>query len=495
MKINCRGILRTYNMNKKHISLLLWMCLLPLLTSAQNRFAFRDGKFVIAQFTDLHWTPQSAKCAETAATIRAILKAEQPALAILSGDVVTADPAIEGWKDVTAIFNETKTPFVVTMGNHDAEYLTRDEIYDFLLKSPYYAGTKGPEDIMGCGNCAIPVYGSEKKDKMQALLYCIDSNDYQPNKLYGAYDWIHFDQIEWYRKQSAGFTAANAGKPLPALAFFHIPLIEFNEIRGDGKTFGNDKEGGVAAANINSGMFSSFIDMQDVMGVFAGHDHDNDFLGINKGIVLGYGRVTGADAYGSLKRGARIIRLYEGKAKFDTWIATPAGREAVYYYPSGLNSEEEQTMTYSPAVKAAAAKPGVAYTYYEGKCKSIADIAACAKVKEGIMKNISIEEATVKDHFAYDFRALVNIPERGVYRFYTFSDDGSRLYIDGKLVVDNDGGHSARRAEGKIALEKGLHELQLLYFEDYMGQELEVGYTGRNVPETTLSDDMLFLPE
>ena len=84
------------------------------------------------------------------------------------------------------------------------------------------------------------------------------------------------------------------------MAFFHIPLIEYNEIRGDGKTYGNDKEGGVASANINSGMFASFLDMRDVMGVFVGHDHDNDFIGIDKGIALGYGRVTGADAYGEL---------------------------------------------------------------------------------------------------------------------------------------------------------------------------------------------------
>ncbi|MBR6432894.1 MAG: metallophosphatase, partial [Bacteroides sp.] len=77
----------------------------------------------------------------------------------------------------------------------------------------------------------------------------------------------------------------------------------------------------------------------------------------------------------------------------------------------------------------------------------------------------------------------------------TFSDDGSALYVDGQLVVDNDGGHSGRRAEGKVALEKGLHELRLLYFEDYMGQELEVGYSGKNIQETLLPDDRLFLPE
>ena len=481
-------------MRKTVILLVVLLGCIPVTAFAQKQFFFKDGRFVVAQFTDLHWTPQSAKCAETAATIRAVLKAEQPDIAVLSGDVVTEDPAMEGWKAVVAIFNEAKVPFVVTMGNHDAEYMTKDDIYDFLLKSPYYVGAKGPEEIMGCGNCVIPVYDSPNKGKVEALLYCMDSNDYQPNKLYGAYDWIHFDQIEWYRKQSARFTAENGGVPVPALAFFHIPLLEYNELADDGKTFGNALEG-VASSRINSGMFSSFIEMKDVMGVFVGHDHDNDYIGIDKGIALGFGRVTGTDAYGSLTRGARIIVLFEGKSKFDTWIATPAGREAEYYYPSGLNSEEAQTMDYLPAMKAVPGKHGVAYTYYEGKCKRVEDIASCQVVKKGTMENISIEEATVTDHFAYDFRTLIQIPEKGVYRFYTFSDDGSVLYIDGKLVVDNDGGHSARRSEGKIALEKGLHELRVLYFEDYMGQELEVGYSGRNILETPLPDSMLYLPE
>ncbi len=101
----------------------------------------------------------------------------------------------------------------------------------------------------------------------------------------------------------------------------------------------------------------------------------------------------------------------------------------------------------------------------------------------------------IADHFAYEFRTLIYISKRGVYRFYTISDDGSKLYIDDKLIVDNDGGHSVRRAEGKVALEKGYHALHLLYFENYMGQELEVGFLGRDIPETPIPAEMLFLPD
>ena len=53
--------------------------------------------------------PGSAKCAERA-TIRAVLAARTSDIAILSGDVVTDDPAMDGWKSVVDIFNEAKMP-------------------------------------------------------------------------------------------------------------------------------------------------------------------------------------------------------------------------------------------------------------------------------------------------------------------------------------------------------------------------------------------------
>ena len=235
--------------------------------------------------------------------------------------------------------------------------------------------------------------------------------------------------------------------------------------------------------------------MGDVMGAFNGHDHDNDYIGIFKGIALGYGRVSGWDAYGDMERGARIIRLYEGQFKFDSWITTAKGREDAYYYPSGLNEKETRTLPYLPALNVLPKKNGVAYTYREGNCEKVADVPQAKVIKQGILPRITIAEAAASDHFAYEFRTWIEIPERGVYRFYTYSDDGSVLSIDGQEVVNNDGGHSARRAEGKVALEKGFHELKVTYFEDYMGETLEVGFSGRNLPETVLPDRLLFVPE
>lgn len=126
-------------MKKILILLIVLISSIPVGMFAAKQFSFnKDGKFKIVQFTDIHWMPKSPKCAETTAAIQAVLKAEKPDFAILTGDVVTYDPALDGWKAIIKIFEDAKMPFTVTMGNHDAEYLTKDAIYDFLMKSPYY---------------------------------------------------------------------------------------------------------------------------------------------------------------------------------------------------------------------------------------------------------------------------------------------------------------------------------------------------------------------
>ncbi len=57
----------------------------------------------------------------------------------------------------------------------------------------------------------------------------------------------------------------------------------------------------------------------------------------------------------------------------------------------------------------------------------------------------------------------VAAPEAGTYVFGTRSDDGSLVYIDGQLVVDNGGQHGAEYKEGAISLVQGWHEIRVLY--------------------------------
>ncbi len=67
--------------------------------------------------------------------------------------------------------------------------------------------------------------------------------------------------------------------------------------------------------------------------------------------------------------------------------------------------------------------------------------------------------------FAIRYTGTVTFPTAGNYAFRILSDDGARLYIDGQLVVDNDGQHAPAERRGTIHLTPGNHEIVLEYFQ------------------------------
>jgi len=70
-----------------------------------------------------------------------------------------------------------------------------------------------------------------------------------------------------------------------------------------------------------------------------------------------------------------------------------------------------------------------------------------------------------QDYFSVAWEGFVDIPKEGNYIWSTRSDDGSWLYIDGKLVVNNGGNHSFQEVARALTLSKGLHSIKVLYFE------------------------------
>lgn len=67
--------------------------------------------------------------------------------------------------------------------------------------------------------------------------------------------------------------------------------------------------------------------------------------------------------------------------------------------------------------------------------------------------------------FAIDYRGRFWIDEPGPYSFALTSDDGSRLYIDGRLTIENDGIHPAMRRETTVLLAGGIHRIRVSYFQ------------------------------
>ncbi len=472
----------------------LSLLFLGILSNAQaQKLRFNNNHtFKILQITDTHWDNKSKKCEDTKNTIITVVNKEKPDFIIVTGDIITQEPIKDGWIALSKILSEQNIPWSVTFGNHDEEgSMKKTEIWKLLKRQANFIGESS--SVSGVGNCAIPIY-SNKGNKPAEILYLFDSHDYTDDTKLGHYDWIKHDQIKWYRKTSDDYTKANNGKTIPSLAFFHIPLLEYQEVASQEKTLIGEKYEGLGAAELNPGLFTSMVEKKDMVGVFVGHAHDNNYIGILKDIALAFGQVTGADAYGKMERGGRVIELYEGKRNFKTWISTPTATKHVFYYPSGLSEINESTKVLS-ASKLKAKKNGVKFKYYEGTIQKTADISSLKVKKEGVIPNFSIDNAEIEDHFAFKFEAWIKIPETAMYKFYTRSDDGSVLIIDNEIVVDNDGGHSAKRETNMVALEAGFHKIEVLYFEDYMGNELSVGMYSVKIPEGKIADNLLFVED
>lgn len=120
---------------------------------------------------------------------------------------------------------------------------------------------------------------------------------------------------------------------------------------------------------------------------------------------------------------------------------------------------------------------GLDYAYYEGEWPQLPDFTALKAVKKGRTYDFSLAPVMAReDKFALTFSGFIEITTAGLHRFYTESDDGSRLYIDGQLVVDNDGLHGAKEAQGKIELAPGRHALLVTFMEAGGAETLKVMY-------------------
>ena len=318
--------------------ILLLMCIGISPMKSQNLKFGEDKKFKIVQFTDVHWKADSIASEEAGERMGEVLDAEKPDLVIFTGDVIFGKPADKSMRCALEPTIKRGIPFAVTFGNHDDELgMSRKELYDFIKDMPGNL-TSTIEGLSGVTNFILPVKASDGSQDA-ALLYVFDSHAYATLKGIKGYGWIKHDQVQWYIDESKKFTEANGGTPLTALSFFHIPLPEFHEaVQNEGSFLIGTRKEKACAPEINTGLFAAMKEAGDVLGVFVGHDHVNDYAVSWKGIMLCYGRFTGGKTvYHDMPggNGARIIELTEGERQFRSWIRLKDGQVInEFTYPS-----------------------------------------------------------------------------------------------------------------------------------------------------------------
>ena len=316
-------------MNMKKFYLLVALALLGLAAHAQAPLRFRaDGTFKIVQLTDMHVKSERQESLAALERVDEILTLEKPDLVVLTGDIAFSRPAEKALRMVMERISAHKVPFCVVWGNHDAENdLSKGAMYDIVRS---YPGCLMPDrGGVDSPDYALEVLSSDGK-KPAEVLYLIDSNMYVEDadgKFLG-YDWIHTDQIRWYKQVSTAYAEGNGGAPLPSVAFFHIPLPEYRTAATTESAIliGTRMEPS-CPPDFNSGFFKTFKQQGDIFACFVGHDHDNDYAVAWEGVLLAYGRYTGGNTvYNHLpSNGGRVIILKEGQKALESYIVTQGG--------------------------------------------------------------------------------------------------------------------------------------------------------------------------
>jgi len=165
-------------------------------------------------------------------------------------------------------------------------------------------------------------------------------------------------------------------------------------------------------------------------------------------------------------------------------------RNPQHVRPSGrmpsLNLSEKQAvdvanyllrhLKYSPG------PPNWRYQVFRGHWPTLPDYGKLKPIATGVCFGPDLTVAHRTTDFGVQFEGTLRIDQAGDYTFHLGSDDGSRLTVDGKKVVDNDGEHPHTIHSGKVHLTAGRHPLRVDYAQVGGDWTLTLEYEG---PGTT----------
>lgn len=176
----------------------------------------------------------------------------------------------------------------------------------------------------------------------------------------------------------------------------------------------------------------------------------------------------------SVRDEAKLAKLY------------PQIRKLMFELPKSLSSSDDNVDVKSG--------PPVSFEYYQPNPNNVS-VETLDKLKPNLVGNIDQFQVHipggVQDAFATRQSASLVVSNSGEYTFHIESDDGSRLYIDGKQIIENDGLHGMVLKSGKVSLDAGLHQIVVTYFDNGGGDGLAVSWEGPGFGKQTIDATVL----
>lgn len=223
----------------------------------------------------------------------------KPDLIVSSGDLWHDNPDGRGQATLEHVLPKLEqlgVPWAFCWGNHDQldDFQKGHDLLEAGRNSLYRGGaTHGDYRI------DLQTAGDGGAKRIAGRIFLMNSNQL------GLTSW----QLAWLRRTQAELKAS--GEPMPpALAFFHIPVLEQKSLYLPKVTAGlcneevcNEKETGQAVPVL--------AESRSIRACFCGHDHTNDYTVRSRDVDLVYGRATGYAGYGGekVRKGAKLIEL------------------------------------------------------------------------------------------------------------------------------------------------------------------------------------------
>ena len=178
------------------------------------------------------------------------------------------------------------------------------------------------------------------------------------------------------------------------------------------------------------------------------------------------------------------IDLSAGAVTVKAIVITKSGNSSV------VRSAVYQRATLVEDIQPLKADDGLMETMYKGSFSSVKQLDGLQGVDSKVVSYIALPNQ-IPLTFGMQFQGMINVPSDGIYTFYTYSDDGSALWIHDKLVVDNDGPHGPQEIQGAVALKAGFHPFEVRYFEAGGGEALNVMVEGPGMKKQNIPTAML----
>ncbi|MDC8829359.1 alkaline phosphatase family protein [Alteromonas gilva] len=170
---------------------------------------------------------------------------------------------------------------------------------------------------------------------------------------------------------------------------------------------------------------------------------------------------------------------------------------SVVVQAAAFGDEEQQSTVTTGYYRTSSgqAANGISVGYYEGNSwRFLPVFEQLTPIKTTQTHEFRIADIPLRDNqFGLRFSSYLKVTTGGEYTFYTYSDDGSTLSINGEVVVNNDGDHGTIMRSGKVQLEPGMAEITVDYFNGGGGAWLDVFYRPPGQVRQLIAPEMLYV--